>query len=72
MIAPIIEQLLGENAATVKVVKINVDDSPNTAATHGVSAIPTVMLFKDGQVVERFVGVQPKSRLQEAINQAAG
>ena len=72
MIAPIIEQLLGENAATVKVVKINVDDSPNTAATHGVSAIPTVMLFKDGQVVVRFVGVQPKSRLQEAINQAAG
>jgi len=72
MIAPIIEQLLGENAATVKVVKINVDDSPNTAATHGISAIPTVMLFKDGQVVERFVGVQPKSRLQEAINQAAG
>jgi thioredoxin 1 len=72
MIAPILEQLLHDNGEVVKIVKINVDESPNTAATYGVSAIPTVMLFKNGQVLDRFVGVQPKSRLQEAINQAAG
>ena len=72
MITPILEQLAAENGETVKIVKVNVDESPNTAATYGVSAIPTLMLFKDGQVVDRFVGVQPKNRLQEAISQAAG
>jgi thioredoxin 1 len=49
---------------------MNVDDSPTTAASYGVSSIPTLMLFKGGEVVDRFVGVQPKTRLQEAINQA--
>ena len=72
MIAPIVEQLAGENADTIKVAKINVDDSPSTAASYGVSSIPTLMLFKGGEVVDRFVGVQPKTRLQEAINQSIG
>ena len=53
-----------------KVAKINIDDSPNTAATYGVSSIPTLMIFKNGEVVDRFVGVQPKKRLQDAIDQA--
>ena len=72
MIAPIVEQLAGENADTIKVAKVNVDDSPSTAASYGVSSIPTLMLFKGGEVVDRFVGVQPKTRLQEAINQSIG
>ena len=72
MIAPVVEQLAGENADTLKVAKINVDDSPSTAASYGVSSIPTLMLFKGGEVVDRFVGVQPKTRLQEAINQSIG
>ncbi len=67
-IAPVIEQLAGENTGTVKIGKLNVDDAPGSAQNYGVSSIPTLMLFKDGEVVERFVGVQPKSRLQEAIN----
>jgi thioredoxin 1 len=66
-IAPLIEQLAGENAA-IKIGKLNVDNAPNSAQNYGVSSIPTLMIFKDGEVVERFVGVQPKSRLQEAIN----
>jgi thioredoxin 1 len=66
-IAPVIEQLAGENAA-IKIGKLNVDNAPNSAQSYGVSSIPTLMIFKDGEVVERFVGVQPKSRLQEAIN----
>ena len=70
MIAPILDQLAAENGDAVKIVKVNVDESPSTAAQYGVSAIPTVMLFKDAQVVERFVGVQPKHRLQEAISQS--
>lgn len=69
-IAPVIEQLAGENTGAIKIGKLNVDDAPGSAQNYGVSSIPTLMLFKDGEVVERFVGVQPKSRLQEAINAA--
>ncbi len=72
MITPVVEQLAAENATSCKVVKLNVDDSPSTATTYGVSSIPTLMLFKGGEVVERFVGLQPKSRLQEVITQAVG
>jgi thioredoxin 1 len=70
MIAPVVEELATENADSIKVCKINIDDSPNTAAGFGVSSIPTLMIFKNGEVVERFVGVQPKKRLQEALDQA--
>ncbi len=70
MIAPIMEQLAVEHAGQVKIVKVNVDNSPNTAAGYGVNSIPTLMIFKNGEVVDRFVGVQPKSRLQDAIQQA--
>jgi thioredoxin 1 len=70
MIAPVVEELAAENAGSLKVGKINIDDSPNTAASYGVSSIPTLMIFKNGEVVDRFVGVQPKKRLQEAIEQA--
>jgi thioredoxin 1 len=70
MIAPVLEQLAAENPDALKIVKVNVDDSPSTSANFSISSIPTLMLFKDGQVVERFIGVQPKYRLQEAINQA--
>ncbi len=70
MVAPVVEELAAENADTIKVVKVNVDDSPQTASGYGISSIPTLMIFKDGQVVDRFVGVQPKNRLQDAIDQA--
>ncbi len=72
MIAPVVEQLASENAGSVKVGKINIDDSPRAAQSYGVSSIPTIMIFKGGEVVERFVGVQPKNRLQEAIDAAKG
>jgi thioredoxin 1 len=72
MIAPVMEELALENAGTLKVVKISIDESPKLAAGYGVSSIPTVMIFKDGEVVDRFVGVQPKVRLQGAIEQARG
>jgi len=71
MVGPVVEELAAENEG-VKVAKLNVDDSPSTAAGYGVSSIPTLMIFKDGQVVDRFVGVQPKRRLQDAIDQAVG
>jgi thioredoxin 1 len=70
MIAPVVEELATENAGTAKVCKINIDESPNIAASYGVSSIPTLMIFKNGQIVDRLVGVQPKKRLQEALDQA--
>jgi len=70
MIAPMIEELAGEYAGSVKIGKLNIDDSPNAAGSFGVSSIPTLMIFKGGDVVDRFVGVQPKNRLQKALDAA--
>jgi len=70
MIAPTIAELASENEGKVKITKVNIDENPNTAAAYGVSSIPTIMVFKNGEVVERFVGVQPKKRIQEALDQA--
>jgi len=70
MIAPLVEQLADEYAGTVKVTKINIDDSPGAAQNYGISSIPTLMIFKGGEVVDRFVGVQTKNRLQEALDAA--
>ena len=72
MVGPLVEELAAANTDSLKVGKINIDHSPNTAANYGISSIPTLMIFKGGEVVERFVGVQPKDRLQEAIEQAVG
>lgn len=70
MIAPMIDELAGEYLGSVKVAKVNIDESPNVAGHFGVSSIPTLMVFKAGDVVERFVGVQPKNRLQTALDAA--
>ena len=70
MIAPLIEELASEYVGAVKVGKLNIDDSPKAASDLGVSSIPTLMVFKGGQVVDRFVGVQPKNRLQKALDAA--
>jgi thioredoxin 1 len=68
-IAPLIDQLAAENLGAVKVGKVNVDENPAVAQSYGVSSIPTLILFKDGEPKQRFVGVQPKSRLQGALDE---
>lgn len=70
MIAPVVEELAKENQGSIKIGKVNIDDNPNVAMNYSVNSIPTLMIFKGGQVVDRFVGVQPKSRLQQAIDAA--
>jgi thioredoxin 1 len=72
MIAPMIEELAVENAGSVKVGKLNIDDNPNTAKKYSVSSMPTIMLFKSGEIVGRVVGVQPKHKLQELLDEAKG
>jgi len=71
-ITPMIEELASENAGSVKIGKLNIDDSPESAQQYDVSSIPTLMVFKGGDVVQRLVGVQPKARLQEALDAATG
>lgn len=68
MIAPVIEELANENAGTIKIGKLNTDQGQSTAMKYGVDAIPTLIFFKNGEVVERIQGVKPKSRLQETID----
>ena len=70
VIAPILEELSAEIGDEAKIVKINVDDNPEAAAKYNVMSIPTLLLFKDGQVVNQLVGPQPKERLRAAIKQA--
>jgi len=71
-IAPMIEELAAENQGSIKIGKVNIDDNPEAAQKFGVSSIPTLMLFKSGEVEDRFVGVQPKARLQEALDASKG
>jgi thioredoxin 1 len=70
MIAPLVEELATEYAGSVKIGKLNIDDSPRAAQNFGVNSIPTLMIFKGGQVVSTFVGVQPKTKLQQALEKA--
>ena len=69
-IAPILEQLAGENGDKVKIVKVNVDDSPRTAAQYNVESIPTLLVIKSGDVLDMAVGLRPKTQLQDMLNRA--
>ena len=68
MIAPVVEEIAVENAGKVKVFKINIDDNPETAQNYGISSIPTLMVFNKGEVVTSLIGVQPKHKLQAALD----
>jgi thioredoxin 1 len=69
-IAPLIDELAGEYAGRLKVVKINVDDNPETPARYGVRGIPNLLIIKSGQVKEQIVGAVPKSHLVRAVDSA--
>lgn len=71
MIAPVLEEIDGELSDTVKIVKLDVDENQETAGKFGVMSIPTLLLFKDGEVVDQVVGYQPKEALVELINKHA-
>ncbi|SRR3990172_5649355 len=66
-VAPIVEELAGDFGGKLKVAKMNVDDNQATPSKYGVRAIPTLLLFKGGQVVGQIVGLQPKSKFVEII-----
>jgi thioredoxin 1 len=66
-IAPALEELASEMADTVTVAKLNIDENPMTPSKYGVRGIPTLMLFKDGQVAATKIGALPKSKLFEWV-----
>lgn len=70
LVAPIVEELAGEYQESLKVGKINVDDHQATAAKFGVMNIPTLLIFKEGELVERITGALPKPALKQAIDKA--
>ena len=65
-----IDELATANAGSVKIGKINIDENPNAAQTYKVEAIPTLLIFKGGEVVNRMVGAPSKFKLQNAIDAA--
>ena len=72
MIAPVIDQLATELAGRVRVVKLNVDDNPGTAARFDLRSIPTLLVLKDGREVDRLVGVQPKQEIVRRLERVLG
>jgi thioredoxin 1 len=67
MVAPVVDEIAREQVGKLKVMKLDVDENQNTAMAYGVMSIPTLILFKNGQPVERIVGFRPKSDMNKKI-----
>jgi thioredoxin 1 len=70
MIAPALEEISKSLNGKVKIVKLNVDENPGTAAKFGIMSIPTLMLFKNGELASRQIGAAPKQKLEQWITAA--
>ena len=66
-ISPIVKDLAGQYEGKVKIVKMNIDENPGTPGKYGVRAIPTVLAFKGGTVVDQITGARPKSAFEEMV-----
>jgi thioredoxin len=75
MVGPIMDELATESAGRYRIAKLNVDDNQQTASRFNISSIPTMLIFKDGRLIDRLIGAQPKQviaeRLQVALRSAA-
>ncbi|MFA6028646.1 MAG: thioredoxin [Elusimicrobiota bacterium] len=72
MLSPIIDELAKEFAGKVRVAKLNTDDHPNAASRFNISAIPTLLVFKNGKVEHQLVGVHSKADIKKILDQVAG
>ena len=70
MIAPALEEISGQVGDKVKIVKLNVDENPGTASEYGIMSIPTLMIFKNGEMASRQVGAAPKQKLEQWVTAA--
>ena len=67
MVAPVLEEIAQEKGDQLKIVKLNTDENPQTAAKYEVLSIPTMIVFKGGEVATRLVGARPKARLEQEL-----
>jgi thioredoxin 1 len=67
MLGPLVEEIAEQYKDRIKVMKLNVDDNPNTSATYGVRSIPTLILFKDGKIKDSMIGLVSKNRLEDFV-----
>ncbi len=70
MVAPILDELAGDYDGSVKIGKVNVDENQQLAARYNISSIPTLLLFKDGEVAKQIVGLKSKKAYKDDIDQA--
>ena len=68
MLTPVIEELAAEYGETVKIAKVNVDQQPNLAARYGIRSIPTIIIFRGGEIAEQMVGMQAKEALKAKLD----
>jgi len=68
MLAPVLEELSSEMAGRAKILKVDVDKSPDLAQKYGISGVPTVMVFRNGAPVDKMVGFQPKQVLKSKLD----
>jgi thioredoxin 1 len=69
-IGPIVEEIASQFKDSVKVMKLNVDDNQKTAIAYAVRSIPTIILFKEGKVLDTLIGLVPKTRLEDFVKKA--
>ena len=73
MVAPVIDEIADEYKEAVKVVKVNTDENPSTAASYGIRSIPTLLIFNEGHIIDTIIGAIPKStvvnRIQECLKE---
>ena len=69
-IGPVVEELAGQFKDSVKIMKLNVDENQKTALDYGVRSIPTLILFKDGKVLDTLIGLVPQKRLEDFIKKS--
>lgn len=68
-VAPVLEEIAAEYSGKIDIVKLNVDDNPQVVQTYGIMNIPTLTVFKDGQVVKEIIGAKPKSALLRELEE---
>jgi thioredoxin 1 len=67
-VGPVLEEVAGELKGKLKIVKLNVDENPETAAKYGIQSIPTLMIFKNGELASRQIGASPKAKIVQWIS----
>jgi thioredoxin len=72
VVGPVMDQLANESLGRYRIAKLNVDDNPGTASRYQIASIPTMLIFKNGKLIDRLIGAQPKQAIAERLRLAMG